>query len=243
MSIKDLPVTERGPWLATSLGGMWSIQHPDERDVFIDDIAAGSARTCRYAGQLRDDIDFFSVAEHAIEMTFWAIENGYVVYLEDALAILLHDASEAYYGDMPTPLKQLLPDFRVLEDMAQDVIISAFGLNKDNTLITKKTIKEIDNRIRVDERPRLIAEPAMSAGHNITWDDGTPMQPLDVTLQCLAPGQARVAFLNCWVQCIDQLPARDPEIYGILKEREGGFRSSLDGLGRGTHLQENEMVI
>lgn len=242
MTKTDLPVTERGPWIATSLGGMWSIAHPAERDVFIDDIAAGSARNCRYAGQLRDEVEFFSVAEHAIVMTYWAIENGYVIYLEDALAILLHDASEAYFGDMPTPLKQLLPEFRAIEDMAQDVIISAFGLTKENTLITKKTIKEIDNRIRVDERPRLIAEPAMSAGHNITWDSGEPMQPLDVTLQCMAPTQARLAFLNCWVKCIDQLPARDPGIYEILEQREGGFRTAPEGLDYKSSSQDLELT-
>lgn len=228
MILEQLPVTERGPWLATSLGGMWSIEHPADRDVFIDDIAAGSARTCRYAGQLRDDVEFFSVAEHAIEMTVWAIQNGYIQYLEDALAILLHDASEAYFGDMPTPLKQLLPEFRAFEDRAQDVIIRAFGLTAENTVITKKTIKEIDNRIRVDERPRLIAEPAMSAGHNVTWDNGDLMQPLDVTLQCLAPEQARIAFLNCYVNCIEHLPARDPGLYKVLEAREGRFRTSLE---------------
>jgi hypothetical protein len=228
MSVEDLPVTERGPWLATSQGGMWSIENPAKRDVFIEDIAAGTARTCRYAGQIKDDIDFFSVAEHCVEMTVWAIEHGYVEYLEDALAILLHDASEAYYGDMPTPLKRLLPEFRRLEDMAQDVIISAFGLTPDNTLITKKQIKEIDIRIRVDERPRLIAEPAMSAGLDIRWDDAEEILPLDVHLHCLSPEQARYAFLHCYASCIENLPARDPSVLEALKQCECGFRDSMD---------------
>jgi len=129
--ITEKPVTERGSWVATSRGGMWSIMHPHPRDVFIDDIAWGTARQCRYGGQIKPDLEMYTVAEHSCTMTWWAIENDWVTHLEDALAILLHDASEAIYGDMATPIKELIPEYRRLEDMAQGVMTHAFGLTPD----------------------------------------------------------------------------------------------------------------
>lgn len=123
-AVEHLPVSERGAWLATSTGGMWSIEHPATRDVDIRDVAAGLSRNCRYNGQITEDCDFLSVAEHSTAMTKWAVAEGAVTTAEAALMVLLHDASEAYFGDMVTPLKNMIPDFRGIEDRAQAVIIS-----------------------------------------------------------------------------------------------------------------------
>ena len=43
------------------------------------------------------------------------------------LAGLLHDASEAYIGDMPSPFKKLMPDYKKLEDNLMKVIAQKFG--------------------------------------------------------------------------------------------------------------------
>lgn len=226
-AITDLPVTERGPWLATSLGGMWSIEHPHSRDVFLDDLAWGMARTCRYGGQLKHSVEMYSVAEHATSMTWWAIEQGRVRHLEDALAILLHDAAEAYYGDIPTPLKKMMPGYRDLEDAAQAVILGAFGLTSANTLIRKPEIKEIDERIRIDERLHFIAEPALSAGLEVTWEKDPDMKPLGVAVDCLLPSQARAAFMACLAWTFENLPARDPQVLEVMQEHLAQVREPV----------------
>lgn len=96
----------------------YSMPHPDMID--IEDVAWGLARTGRYAGQLRDDI-FYSVAQHSCLVA----DN-----MPERLRLqgLLHDASEAYTGDMPGPLKMLCPDFKRIEKRIELVIAHAFDL-------------------------------------------------------------------------------------------------------------------
>ena len=48
---------------------------------------------------------------------------------EFAYEALLHDAAEAFIGDITRPLKQLLPEFKRIEANVQDAIIERFGMN------------------------------------------------------------------------------------------------------------------
>lgn len=206
------PVAERGPWVATSLGGMWSLQHPHPRDVTLPDIVAGLSRTCRYGGQLRRGVLFYSVAEHSLLLTDWAIDNGLVRHREDALLILMHDASEAYLGDVPSPLKALLPDFRAMEGLAQLAVLDSFGLTPDRLSLDPRKLKELDTRIRLDERAELILEPASSEGRKIIWKDLAGATPLGVAIRGLAPDQAAETFRDGIFRICEALPLRDPEL-------------------------------
>lgn len=92
-------------------------------DICIDDIAHALARTCRYGGHVSG---YLSVARHSI----WVSE--YVEPLGDLMALtgLLHDAAEAYLGDMPRPLKKS-PDmalFQEADERADRIIAQVFGL-------------------------------------------------------------------------------------------------------------------
>tara|TARA_R110000803_G_scaffold20201_17_gene52301 strand:- start:256 stop:594 length:339 start_codon:yes stop_codon:yes gene_type:complete len=56
---------------------------------------------------------------------------------------LMHDAHEAYTGDIPTPLKAMLPDYRLIERKAEIAVRRAFRLPDD----FDPRIKEIDRRM------------------------------------------------------------------------------------------------
>jgi 5'-deoxynucleotidase YfbR-like HD superfamily hydrolase len=86
---------------------------PDE-DISIVDIARGLSHCCRFAGQLRD---FYSVAQHSVLVSTLVESNL-------RLSALLHDASEAYIGDLSRNLKHhpLLCGYRVIEERLQDAI-------------------------------------------------------------------------------------------------------------------------
>lgn len=88
--------------------------------VSVEDIAHALGMLCRFNGHTRE---FYSVAEHSIN-----VSN--IVEPQHALWALLHDASEAYLTDVPTPLKRS-GAFAVYREVEADVMRSVcirFGL-------------------------------------------------------------------------------------------------------------------
>lgn len=91
-------MTQAEPWIQISGGGTWDYLNPKPDDVFWPDIAQALSRLPRFLGRTRKP---YSVAQHSIIVCAQIQES--VPDLQ--LAALLHDAHEAFTGDMPTPLK------------------------------------------------------------------------------------------------------------------------------------------
>lgn len=92
--------------------------------VDIGDIAWSLAHQCRYNGHVDR---FYSVANHSMVMArYFRDRHDY----KNALEALLHDAAEAYVGDMAYPLKRLLPDFVAIENRVQGYLLKALGLHE-----------------------------------------------------------------------------------------------------------------
>jgi uncharacterized protein len=92
-------------------------------DIRVVDIAHGLALCNRFAGHTRYPI---SVAYHSIWVSTLVDDS---VSYEVPMAALLHDASEAYLGDVTKWLKgtpEMLP-YREAEDRATKTILSVFG--------------------------------------------------------------------------------------------------------------------
>lgn len=85
----------RGDWMQTFTGGVFWPLDPREDDVRIEDIAHALSLVCRFAGHCRT---FYSVAEHSVRVSDACSPAA-------RPAALLHDAAEAYVGDMVRPLK------------------------------------------------------------------------------------------------------------------------------------------
>lgn len=64
----------------------------------------------------------------------------------------MHDATEAYCGDMIKPLKRQLPAYKAIEDGIWKVIAAKYGLPE----VLPATIKEIDMRMLSTERREII---------------------------------------------------------------------------------------
>lgn len=104
----------------TTLSGRWfDILHPDSYNYNIEEIAEALSRLCRYTGHTNG---FYSVAEHSVLVSH-AVPEKY------ALIGLLHDASEAFVGDVSSPLKALLPGYRDIENNIQQAIANHFFLS------------------------------------------------------------------------------------------------------------------
>src|SRR5687768_10005799 len=87
-------------WLGTNAGNVIDLIDPKPDQITIEDIAAGLSKVCRFNGQIKD---WYCVAEHSAHV-------AELVPNQLKLIALLHDASEAYLCDVPTPLKRALGD-------------------------------------------------------------------------------------------------------------------------------------
>ncbi len=141
-----VPDTDRGPWMQTFLGGRLHLLDPKPHEIDPRDIARGLAFQCRYTGQCSH---FYSVAQHSVLCADMAEQDGGDFYA--ARVMLLHDATEAYIGDMNRPLKSVLPEYQAIERKLWLAIAARFGLPAD----MPAAVKEIDKRMLAIEKVAL----------------------------------------------------------------------------------------
>lgn len=104
---------------ATATGAACYITRPQDSEILIRDIAIALSRIPRFGGHtLRP----YSVAAHCLQVSD-------LLPYRLKLAGLLHDASEAYLGDVIGPLKHVLaPVYGPIEAAWQAKIARRFGL-------------------------------------------------------------------------------------------------------------------
>lgn len=119
--------------IRTFSGKIFNVFDPDPDLICIEDIAHALSNLCRFGGHT---YDFYSVAEHSYRVS---------AEVPDALKLqaLLHDASEAYLVDMPSPIKYYMPQYCRLEDRLMSVIAGKFGFEYPLSDIVKKADKDI----------------------------------------------------------------------------------------------------
>lgn len=133
-------------WIHTASGGKLDFINPDPAQINIRDIAVGLSNTCRFSGQIPNN-RWYSVAEHSINCALTAERDG--LSPKQCLAILMHDASEAYLCDLSRPLKSLVPQYRDIENRIQEAIGQRFGINFDDY---HEVIKKYDNEALFAEK-------------------------------------------------------------------------------------------
>lgn len=105
------------PFIETYTGTKFYFLDPNPDDIRIEDIAHALSNNCRYTGHCRS---FYSVAEHSIIVSI-------LVDSPNALAGLLHDASEAYLTDVASPVKPYLTNYKHMEDVIMTAIATKYG--------------------------------------------------------------------------------------------------------------------
>lgn len=140
--------TRVGDWIQTATGGRYYPLDPRPEETYLADIAHALSLICRFGGHTRR---FYSVAQHSVLVSRHVPE-----WL--ALAGLLHDAAEAYIGDMVRPLKREpeMAAYRAIEQPIQQCIERTFGLAEDVT--EHPAIKAVDRRMCATEARDLMFE-------------------------------------------------------------------------------------
>lgn len=144
-------------------GGFFDFVLPEKSVFTLEDVAWGLAHIYRFNGQTHRPI---SVAQHSINVS-------YLVDPRIARDALLHDAAEAFTGDITSPLKAVLGErFRSLERMIEYVVAQRLGIT---TPPGNPFIKEADLVCLATERACLmkndLGEP---------WDCLEGIRPLQV---------------------------------------------------------------
>ncbi len=147
---KEVKRIWRNAKFGTRSGFMFDILTPDPTMVDINEIAHCLSYECRYNGHIPGD-NFLSVAEHSVavcERIQRDVDSGSVnVYL----IALLHDAHEAYTGDIVAPLKRLLPEIKEIERGIQEVIHAKYGIDEVSEK-SARLIKRADEQVGEMER-------------------------------------------------------------------------------------------
>jgi 5'-deoxynucleotidase YfbR-like HD superfamily hydrolase len=166
----------KGPTIMLQSGEYFDLEDPDSSVFDIEDIAHALSNICRYTGHCTD---FYSVAQHSVLVS-------YAVPPEDALAGLLHDAPEAFVGDVSKPLKILLPDYKEVERRVELAVFRRFGLPDE----LPATVKHADRvLLRTEQRDLMNAD-----AH--TWLFTGGVYPLERRIVPLPPREAKAEFLE-----------------------------------------------
>jgi hypothetical protein len=163
-----------GPTIMLHSGAWFDFLAPSESPFTIDDIAHGLANICRYSGQCER---FYSVAEHSLLVS--AVAKGF------EFEALLHDAAEAFLGDITRPLKQMLPEFKRIEHEVETVILQRFELPG----LLPIEVKEADLRVLAAEQRQIMPKGTDD------WILDQRIVPADVVVRHLTPDEAKRAFL------------------------------------------------
>lgn len=169
----------------TSLGGYIDLLNPEPFMVDIRDIATGLSKMCRFNGQCRG---FYGVAQHSVLVS-------HLVPPEQALEGLMHDAAEAYLGDIVAPFKANadIPGYLAAEAAMQAVIARRFDLGSVDT----PEIKLADLRILAAERRDLMP------GSRLSWSCLDGIEPADVEVVPVGHEEAEQIFLARFYELVD----------------------------------------
>jgi len=156
---------DRGPWMETFTGKRFYPLDPGYGSVSIIDIAHALSNICRFGGHTKH---YYSVAQHCITGADWVFEQTKSDRL--AMLFLLHDAAEAYVGDMIRPIKSI-PEFHFFKTIESGVIRSIYNYAGIDWATTEEEviIKKFDNLMLAEEGFHLTENKTLS------WD--TQYQP------------------------------------------------------------------
>lgn len=178
------------PIILTYDGQAFDLSDPHNYTFNIDTIAHALSNLCRFTGHT---VEFYSVAQHSVIVSR-------LVPHEYALAALLHDAAEAFLGDVATPLKRLLPDYELIEIDVQAAILNAFGVPSQMLPV----IKAADTKALATEVYYLMP-------HNISaFEEIREITPLPQPITPLQPVAAKNLFLERYQEIISGNPATLP---------------------------------
>ena len=163
-------------------GKYLDLADPRPEDFTLADVARGLSHVCRFGGQVER---FYSVAEHSYHCAYLALTDGRGPSV--ALACLMHDAAEAFVGDIVKPLKVMLRGYDEVEKAVERAIARKWGIDFD---IAAGVVKEIDRSMLIAERRALFSSD------KVKWTGEDTVRKVHVNIGCWDPDLAMRLFIQ-----------------------------------------------
>ena len=151
------------------------LNDPDPKLMDIEIIAHSLANLCRFCGQVDR---FYSVAQHCVLVSKLVPEK-------QALTGLLHDAPEAFCGDLPKPIKQRTSGYETVEEALWKALTKRYGLPKK----IPKSVHYADIQALLTEAKTLV-----NGNDYKTWYP--EIEPVNEIIIPLKPDEAKKLFLD-----------------------------------------------
>lgn len=180
------------PWILTATGRKFHYGPHDPDEFYLPDIARSMSRMCRFNGHLSDKYanDIYSIAQHSVYVyRFLQLRQAPSRTYDWGL---VHDAPEAYWIDIVSPLKSLLPEYKVYENESAKSLRKKYDILYDDDI--HEYVKTADYQLLLAEAKELTEVPAE------LWDNpATPMmtlQEIDPDFYPWGPKKAREEFMG-----------------------------------------------
>jgi len=161
-------------------GDFFSLSDISANNFSIEDIAYGLSGVCRFNGHVKNYMHY-SVAQHSVIVS----QN---VPREFALAALMHDSSEAFICDVPSPLKRRLSQYSDIEGSVTDAIFAKYGIG---IAANHSEIVTSDMRALVTE-----VRDVLSEGQKKYFDKYGNFEPFRDTIEPISRREAAYMFMK-----------------------------------------------
>jgi hypothetical protein len=163
-------------WIRTFTGGKVYYFEPHKSNIEIEDVAHALSLICRFNGAVTS---FYSVAQHSVfvcDMIYNDTKDKSLAYTG-----LMHDASEAFISDVPSPFKSHFAGYKKAEKRMEKWLAARFDFDFPYNDI----IKRYDLRALSTEMRDLM----------IVADNENLPEPFDIKINPKGPKQAERMFM------------------------------------------------
>lgn len=131
-------------WIRTYTGGKVYFFEPEKSEINIMDVAHALSLLCRFNGAV---VEPYNVAHHSCIVACEVYRETESKSL--ALSALLHDASEAFISDIPSPFKAHFPGFKEIEIKMEEWLSKRFRFEYPfKPIIKKHDLKALSTEMR-----------------------------------------------------------------------------------------------
>jgi 5'-deoxynucleotidase YfbR-like HD superfamily hydrolase len=177
-------------WILTYTGKKFNPFNPNPYSICIEDIAHSLSMLCRFTGH---SSFFYSVAQHSVYVSKNCDDC-------DSLYGLMHDATEAFMQDIPSPLKRsgIFDEYKVYEKILQDMIYEKFAATgyqlNDGKILEPESVKNADLRMLATEARDLLLP-------HQEWN--IPYIPYNFKIEPMNPKEAKQFFMDRYIELTD----------------------------------------